>query len=81
MVNDYCMKTGKKLLSGACIGWEAQITTFGGQSLCYRCLWGNDQLSVGGCSTLGVVGMVPGLVGILLGIEAIKLIINGNSSL
>jgi len=30
MVNDYCMKTGKKLLSGACIGWEAQITAFGG---------------------------------------------------
>jgi len=21
MVNDYCMKTGKRLLSGACIGW------------------------------------------------------------
>lgn len=30
IVNDYCMKIGKKLLSGACIGWEGQITCYGG---------------------------------------------------
>lgn len=68
IVNDYCMKTGQILLSGACIGWEAQITCYGGSALCYRCLWGNDQKSQGGCSTLGVVGMIPGLVGVLLGL-------------
>jgi molybdopterin/thiamine biosynthesis adenylyltransferase len=77
IVNDYCMKAGKKLLSGACIGWEAQITCYGGDSLCYRCLWGNDQVSMGGCSSLGVVGMLPGLVGMVLATEALKLIING----
>ena len=68
IVNDYCMTRGKKLLSGACIGWEAQITCYGGSSLCYRCLWGNDQVSMGGCSTLGVVGMLPGLVAMVLAI-------------
>ena len=68
IVNDYCMKNNKKLLSGACIGWEAQITCYGGNNLCYRCLWGNDQVSLGGCSTLGVVGMLPGLVGLVLAI-------------
>ena len=68
IVNDYCMKTGKILLSGACIGWEAQITCYGGDHLCYRCLWGNDQVSMGGCSTLGVIGMLPGLVGMILAI-------------
>jgi adenylyltransferase/sulfurtransferase len=44
-------------------------------------LWGNDQKTQGGCSTLGVIGMVPGFVGVLLAIEALKLIIEGKSSL
>ena len=30
LVNDYLMSKKKKLLSGACIGWEAQITCYGG---------------------------------------------------
>ena len=30
IINDYCMKSNRKLLSGACIGWQAQITCYGG---------------------------------------------------
>lgn len=42
MVNDFSMKMNKKLLSGACIGWEGQITCYGGRDgPCYRCVWGN----------------------------------------
>ena len=81
IVNDYCMKKHRKLLSGACIGWEAQVTCYGGDNLCYRCLWGNEQVSMGGCSTLGVVGMLPGIVGMVLATEALKLILQGESSL
>lgn len=66
IVNDYCMFRHKKLLSGACIGWEAQITCYGGGAACYRCLWGDQQVSFGGCSALGVIGMLPGLVGLIL---------------
>jgi molybdopterin/thiamine biosynthesis adenylyltransferase len=36
---------------------------------------------MGGCATLGVVGMLPGLVGLILAVECIKIIINGSSSL
>lgn len=61
------MKNGKKLLSGACIGWEGQVTCYGGNSSpCYRCIWGNQQKTTGGCSTLGVIGMLPGIVGLIL---------------
>ena len=81
LVNDYLMKTNKKLLSGACIGWEGQITCYGENSPCYRCIWGDDQKTTGGCSTLGVVGMLPGFVGMILGIEALKMILTGKSSL
>lgn len=81
LVNDYLMSKDKKLLSGACVGWEAQVTCYGDGAPCYRCIWGDDQVSLGGCSTLGVVGMLPGFVGMILGVEAIKIIIGGKSSL
>ena len=81
LVNDYLMSKNKKLLSGACIGWEGQITCYGGAGTpnkadekddgskngpCYRCIWGDDQVSMGGCATLGVVGMLPGIVAMIL---------------
>jgi len=31
---------------------------------------------MGGCSTLGVVGMLPGIVAMILAVEALKLIIH-----
>lgn len=80
-MNDYLMSKGKKLISGACVGWEAQATVYGQGSPCYRCLWGDDQVSLGGCSTLGVVGMLPGFVGMILAVEAIKIVVQGKSSL
>ena len=36
---------------------------------------------MGGCSTLGVIGMLPGLVGMILAIQALKVIVSGESSL
>ena len=67
LVNDYLMSKGRKLLSGACVGWEGQVTCYGGPSApCYRCIWGDEQRTAGGCSTVGVVGMLPGWVGMIL---------------
>lgn len=42
LVNDYCAKINKRLVSGACIGWEGQITAYGGDGPCYRCVWGDN---------------------------------------
>lgn len=81
IVNDYLMGKGKILLSGACIGWEGQVTTYGGDGPCYRCIWGDQQVSMGGCGTLGVIGMLPGFVAMILGVEAMKFIITGKNSL
>jgi tRNA A37 threonylcarbamoyladenosine dehydratase len=36
---------------------------------------------MGGCSTLGVIGMLPGIVAMILATEALKVIINDKSSL
>lgn len=38
-------------------------------------------MSLGGCSSLGVVGMIPGIVGLILATEALKMILTGESSL
>lgn len=90
LLNDYLMSEPRrcsKLLSGACIGWEAQITCYSNnpqenqKTACYRCLWGDEQYPTGGCASQGVIGMIPGFVGIVLGVEALKILINGSSSL
>lgn len=36
---------------------------------------------MGGCSTIGVVGMLPGIVAMVLATEAIKIVLSGKSSL
>ena len=36
---------------------------------------------MGGCSVLGVIGMLPGIVGLILAVEALKLITTNQSSL
>lgn len=41
LVNDYLMSRNRKLLSGACVGWEGQVTCYGQGSACYRCVWGD----------------------------------------
>lgn len=81
LVNDYCQRIKKPLLSGACIGWEGQITAYGLGAACYRCLWGNDEVSAGGCSTRGVVGMLPGIVAMIVAVEAMKLVVLGRTDL
>lgn len=63
------------------MGWEGQVTCYGGDSPCYRCIWGDDQVSLGGCSTLGVVGMLPGIVAMVAAVEAVKILLTGKSSL
>jgi molybdopterin/thiamine biosynthesis adenylyltransferase len=81
LVNDYCVQNSKIVISGACIGWEGQMVAYGNGSACYRCLWGDDELSHGGCSTRGVLGMLPGIVSMVVAVETIKFITMGRTDL
>jgi rhodanese-related sulfurtransferase len=50
------------------------VTVFRPGSLCYRCLYPEMGGSVFSCSENGVLGPVPGIIGMLMTVEAIKLL-------
>lgn len=77
LVNDACIKLGLPNVYGAVQGFEGQVSVFaaGGQP-CYRCLFAEPpppELAPS-CSQAGVLGVVPGIIGLLQALEAIKII-------
>ncbi|KAG1346786.1 adenylyltransferase and sulfurtransferase MOCS3-2 [Cocos nucifera] len=75
MINDCCVLLGKPLISGAALGLEGQLTVYhhnGGP--CYRCLFPTPPPTAAcqRCSDSGVLGVVPGVIGCLQALEAIK---------
>ena len=77
LINDACVLAGKPLVSGSAIGTEGQLTVYnhdGGP--CYRCLYPNPNPTEGckSCSDSGVLGPVPGLIGILQSVEVLKVL-------
>lgn len=76
LISDCCVVLGKPLVSGAAVGLEGQLTIYnykGGP--CYRCLFPTPppRSACQSCADAGVLGVVPGIIGCLQALEAIKL--------
>ncbi|GJJ70548.1 adenylyltransferase and sulfurtransferase [Entomortierella parvispora] len=76
LLNDACVLGGKPLVSGSALRLDGQLTIYnyrGGP--CYRCLFPTPPPAetVTNCSDGGVLGVVPGIVGCLQALEAIKI--------
>ncbi|XP_005098924.1 adenylyltransferase and sulfurtransferase MOCS3 [Aplysia californica] len=76
LLNDACVLAGKPLVSGSALRFEGQLTVYnyeGGP--CYRCLYPRPPPpeTVTNCSEGGVVGVVPGIIGSIQALEAIKI--------
>ena len=74
-VNDACVAAGCCLISGAAIRLEGQLAVFGpdfNSSPCYRCLYKEADESLENCAGNGVLAAVPGAVGTLMAVEALK---------
>src|SRR5438477_13133655 len=77
--NDVCVFARKPNMYGSVFRFEGQTTVFaphlGGP--CYRCLFPEPPPpeSVPNCAQAGVLGVLPGIIGLLQAIEAIKLIV------
>lgn len=80
LVNDACAMLGKPLVDASIFQFEGQLTVYdtehGGP--CYRCLYPTPPPpgEVPSCAEGGVLGVLPGVIGSLQAIEAIKLILN-----
>jgi molybdopterin/thiamine biosynthesis adenylyltransferase/rhodanese-related sulfurtransferase len=81
MVNDACVLTGKPLVFGAVSRFEGQVAVFnayknGNRGVNYRDLFPEPPKSgeVLNCAETGVLGVLPGLIGVMQAGEAIKMI-------
>ncbi len=84
MINRVCVKTQTALVSGAVIRFEGQIAVFDParpDSPCYNCLYQDVGGSMDTCSRNGVVAALPGVIGSMQALEAIKYLVQPDSVL
>ena len=85
LVNKTCVALGKPLISGALTQWEGQLSVFdpASDAPCYQCIFPqapSPELAPS-CAEAGVIGPLPGVVGSMMAIEAIKVITGAGASL
>jgi len=78
LVNDAALRLGKPVIHASIFRFEGQITVFpGAGSPCYRCLYPQPPPAedAPSCAEAGVLGVLPGIMGVLQATEAIKLVL------
>ena len=78
LVNDACVLSGIPNVYGSIFRFEGQASVFGApDGPCYRCLFPQPPPpgAVPNCAEGGVIGVLPGIVGLIQANEAIKLLI------
>ncbi len=84
LVNDACVLTGKPNAYGSIFRFEGQASLFATEAgPCYRCLYPEPPPPglVPSCAEGGVLGILPGLVGIIQATEVIKYVLGIGESL
>ena len=84
LVNDACVLLGKPNVYGSIFRFEGQASVFATETgPCYRCLYPEPPPPglVPSCAEGGVLGILPGLVGVIQATEVIKLILGKGESL
>ena len=85
LVNETCARLGVPLIAGAIGQWDGQLSLYDPQrgGPCYQCVFPErpaDGLAPT-CSEAGVVGALPGVVGSMMAMEAIKHITGAGETL
>lgn len=79
LVNDVALRLGKPVVHASIFRFEGQLTVFSANgSPCYRCLYPQPPPAeeAPSCAEAGVLGVLPGAMGVLQATEAIKLLLN-----
>lgn len=84
MLHDTCFFLRKPLVQASIYQDEGQLQSFdfASDAGCLRCIWPDipEQGCVGNCVDVGVLGVVPGVLGTMQATEAIKKLLNWQSS-
>ncbi|WP_064749888.1 molybdopterin-synthase adenylyltransferase MoeB [Lysobacter antibioticus] len=82
LLNDACVKLAKPLVYGAIHRFEGQVSLFDagrhrGEKPCYRCLFPEPPPpeAAPNCAEAGVLGVLPGVIGLIQATEVVKLIL------
>ncbi|MCZ6752052.1 MAG: molybdopterin-synthase adenylyltransferase MoeB [Acidobacteria bacterium] len=84
LVNDACVLLGKPNVYGSIFRFEGQASVFATkEGPCYRCLYPEPPPPglVPSCAEGGVLGILPGLIGVVQATEVVKLILGNGTSL
>lgn len=83
LTNDAAYFSKKILVSASVLGFEGQLTVFTPESPCYRCLYPEPppQGLVPSCAEAGVLGVAPGMMGVLQANEVLKIVLSIGESL
>ena len=84
LVNDACVLLKKPNVHGSVYRFEGQVTVFHPPAgPCYRCLYPEPPPAelAPSCADAGVLGVLPGVIGLLEAVETVKLILNVGESL
>ena len=84
LLNDAAVKLRKPVVHGSIYRWDGQITTFVPfEGPCYRCMYPTqppEELAPA-CAVAGVLGVLPGIVGLLQANEVFKLVLGVGDTL
>jgi molybdopterin/thiamine biosynthesis adenylyltransferase/rhodanese-related sulfurtransferase len=84
VLNDAAVHLRKPVVHGSIYRWDGQVTTFVPfEGPCYRCMYPTqppDELAPA-CSVAGVLGVLPGMVGMLQANEVFKLVLGVGETL
>ena len=84
LVNDASVLLGKPYVYGSIFRFDGQVSVFGAPNgPCYRCLFADPPPPdlVPNCAEAGVLGVLPGIVGSLQALEAIKWVLGIGESM
>ena len=85
LANRTAVALGKPLISGALSQWEGQLSVFdpAKSGPCYQCIFPEAPASglAPSCAEAGVIGPLPGVVGSMMAVEAIKVITGAGQAL
>ena len=78
LVNDAAILSGRPCIYGSIFRFDGQVSVFGAPGgPCYRCLYAEPPAPelIPSCAEAGVLGVLPGIIGMLQALEAIKWIL------
>lgn len=85
LANRVAVEAGKPLISGALSQWEGQVSVFDPShgAPCYQCIFPEAPAPglAPSCAEAGVIGPLPGVIGAMMAVEAIKVLTGAGQAL